>query len=106
MLGLGIAAEMSWTMAVASNGAAVGEAESTAGMSATGMGPVYLRRLGIPYAAGSRVGPRPVVRRAGPGERGGVQVRRLARRGACRSRPSGSVPSRVLHTTGLRAHRF
>src|SRR5699024_5291837 len=62
MLGLGIAAEMSWTMAVASNGAAVGEAESTAGMSTTGMGPVYLRRLGIPYAEGAQVGPRPAVR--------------------------------------------
>src|SRR5699024_301654 len=62
MLGLGIAAEMSWTMAVASNGAAVGEAESTAGMSTTGMGPVYLRRLGIPDAEGSQVGPRPAVR--------------------------------------------
>src|SRR5699024_11393191 len=62
MLGLGIAAEMSWTMAVASNGAAVGEAESTAGMSTTGMGPVYLRRLEIPYAEGSQVGSRPAVR--------------------------------------------
>ena len=61
MLGLGIAAEMSWTMAVASNGAAVGEAESTAGMSTTGMGPVYLRRLGIPDAEGPQVGPRSVV---------------------------------------------
>src|SRR5699024_5548066 len=61
MLGLGIAAEMSWTMAVASNGAAVGEAESTAVMSTTGMGPVYLRRLGIPDAEDSQVGPRSVV---------------------------------------------
>src|SRR5690625_6365375 len=92
MLGLGIAAEMSWTMAVASNGAAVGEAESTAGMSTTGMGPVYLRRLGIPDAEGSQVGPRSVVgwedQRVGRVFRSGVSPEEACEEAALNTRPT------------------